>query len=64
MKPIKLIVKTKSQEYPIIIGSNLVSKVALLIKNNSIKFNKCLLYNFYIQYFKLKLHIIKTLNFV
>ena len=43
MKPIKLIVKTKSQEYPIIIGSNLVSKVALLIKNNSIKFNKCLL---------------------
>ena len=42
MKLTKLIVKTNTQKYPIIIGSNLVSKLASLIKNNSIKFNKCL----------------------
>ena len=43
MKPIKLIVKTVNHEYPIIIGSNLVSKVNLITKKNSIKFKKCLL---------------------
>ncbi len=43
MKPIKLIVKTVNQEYPIIIGSNLISKINLITKKNSINFKKCLL---------------------
>ena len=43
MKPIKLKIKTKTQNYPIIIGSNLVSKISKLTKNESIDFNKCLL---------------------
>ena len=43
MKTMKLIVKTDTQNYPIIIGSNLISKFPLLIKNSSIQFNKCLL---------------------
>ena len=30
MKPIKLIVKTNSEKYPIIIGRNLISKLSLL----------------------------------
>ncbi len=41
MKQIKLLVKTRSQKYPIIIGSNLNSKVSKIIKKNSINFNKC-----------------------
>ena len=43
MKPIKLKIKTKSQEYPIIIGSNLISNIAKITFDNSIKFKKCLL---------------------
>ena len=43
MKTLKLIVKTNSQTYPIIIGSNLILKINSIIKNNSIQFNKCLL---------------------
>ena len=43
MRTMKLIVKTDTQNYPIIIGSNLISKFSLIIKNNSIQFNKCLL---------------------
>ena len=43
MRPIKLIVKTSSEKYPIIIGRNLVSNLSQLLKNNSVKFNKCLL---------------------
>ena len=43
MKPVKLKIKTKSQEYPIIIGFNLVSNIAKIIKDNSINFKKCLL---------------------
>jgi len=43
MKPIKLIVKTVNQKYPIIIGSNLIPKMNLITKKNSIKFKKCLL---------------------
>ena len=43
MKPIKLIVKTSTQKYPILIGSNLISKISKIINNNSIKFEKCLL---------------------
>ncbi len=43
MKPIKLNVKTKSQNYPIIIGSKILKNLALYLKNNSINFNQCLL---------------------
>ena len=43
MKQIKLIIKTKSQKYPIIIGTNLVEKFSQIIKKNSINFEKCLI---------------------
>ena len=43
MKHIKLKIKTHSQKYPILIGSNLVSKISNILKKNSIVFNKCLL---------------------
>jgi len=43
MKPIKLKIDTKSQRYTIIIGSNLVSNLANITKNNSVNFKKCLL---------------------
>ena len=43
MKPIKLTIKTKTQIYPIIIGSNLVSRILRITKNNSLNFKKCLL---------------------
>ena len=43
MKPIKLIVKTKSDSYPIFIGSNIIKDLSLHLRKNSINFNKCLL---------------------
>ena len=43
MKPIKLIIKTKTQTYPIIIGFNLSSIILKIINSNSINFKKCLL---------------------
>ena len=43
MKPIKLIIKTKTKQYPILIGSDLVSKLSNIVKYHSIKFEKCLL---------------------
>jgi len=43
MKPIKLKINTKTQTYPIIIGSNLVSNISNIAKNNSLNFKKCLL---------------------
>ncbi len=43
MKPIKLKVKTKSDSYPIIIGSNIIKNLDTHLKKNSINFNKCLL---------------------
>ena len=43
MKPFKLIVKTKSENYPIIIGSNIIKDLFLCLKRNSIDFDKCLL---------------------
>ena len=42
MKSIKLIIKTKTHKYPILIGANLISKLSKIIKSNSIQFNKCL----------------------
>ena len=43
MKPIKLNVKTRMHNYPIIIGSDLISNLVSIFKKNSIKFNKSLL---------------------
>tara|TARA_B100000035_G_scaffold275095_1_gene251881 strand:- start:726 stop:1832 length:1107 start_codon:yes stop_codon:yes gene_type:complete len=43
MKPIKLIVKTKSENYPIIIGSDLIGNLSSYLKENSTNFNQCLL---------------------
>ena len=43
MKPIKLKIETKTQKYPIIIGSNLITNFSKIIKNNSLTFNRCLL---------------------
>ena len=43
MKIIKLKIKTKSEVYPIIIGSNIVKNISYFLKENSINFNKCLL---------------------
>ena len=41
MKPLKLIVKTNTQNYPILIGSNLISKLNNIFKKNSISYKKC-----------------------
>ena len=43
MKPINLKIKTKNHYYNIVIGSNLISKISKIFKNNSINFKKCLL---------------------
>ena len=43
MKPIKLIIKTKSETYPIIIGNNLIKNLSKILRKNSINFNQCLL---------------------
>jgi len=43
MRPIKLMVRTNSEKYPIIIGRNLISNLSRILKKNSIDFKKCLL---------------------
>ena len=43
MKKIKLVVKTSSKNYPIIIGSNIIKNISSIIQINNIKFNKCLI---------------------
>ena len=43
MKKIKLLVKTKSKKYPIIIGSNTINKIPNILKSNNIFFEKCLI---------------------
>ena len=43
MKPIKLIIKTKSETYPIIIGSGLIKNLSKYFNQNLISFDKCLL---------------------
>ncbi len=43
MKPIKTIIKTKSERYPLIIGSKLISNLSKILKKNLITYNKCLL---------------------
>ena len=43
MSLIKLQVKTNNQQYPIIIGSNLLNKIKAFLEQNSINFNQCLI---------------------
>ena len=43
MKIKKIIIKTKTQKYQILIGHHLIKKLKVLFKKNSINFNKCLL---------------------
>ena len=43
MRLIKLKVNTGTAIYPIIIGSNIISKFSKILHENSIKFEKCLL---------------------
>jgi len=43
MKQTKLNIVTKTEKYPIIIGSNLTSSVSKIFKLNSINFEKCLI---------------------
>jgi len=43
MRPIKLIIRTGTDKYPIIIGRNLISNLSQIFKKNSISFKKCLL---------------------
>ena len=43
MKPIKLIVKTKSNSYPVIIGSGLINNLPKFLSNNLANYNNCLL---------------------
>ena len=42
MKPIKLIVKSRNDKYPILIGPNLILNLSKIFKDNLINFNKCL----------------------
>ncbi len=44
MKPIKLNVKTKLDNYHIIIGSNIIKNLPIYLNKNSINFKKCLLF--------------------
>tara|TARA_Y100000591_G_scaffold309621_1_gene311110 strand:- start:609 stop:1715 length:1107 start_codon:yes stop_codon:yes gene_type:complete len=43
MKPIKLKIQTKTHTYPIIIGSNLISRILKLSKKDTNNFKKCLI---------------------
>jgi len=43
MNLIKLQVKTRNQKYPILIGSNILSKLQDILKKNLISFNQCLI---------------------
>ena len=43
MKNIKLVVKTKLKNYPIMIGSNILKNISNILKSNNISFNKCLI---------------------
>ena len=43
MKQTRLNIVTKTEKYPIIIGSNLTSSVSKIFKSNSSDFDKCLI---------------------
>ena len=55
MKKIKLIIKTKSKKYPIIIGSKIINTASNIFKSNNIFFEKSLIV------YDTKVHI-KNLN--
>ena len=42
MSLIKLQVKTGNQKYPIFIGNNILNKIKMILKENFIDFNQCL----------------------
>jgi len=42
MNLIKLNIKTGNQKYPIIIGNNILNKLNVILKENLINFNQCL----------------------
>ena len=42
MNLIKLQVKTENQKYPILIGNNILNKIKIILKENLINFNQCL----------------------
>ena len=42
MSLIKLYVKTGNQKYPIFIGKNILNKLKIILKENLINFNQCL----------------------
>ena len=42
MNLIKLQVKTGSQKYPILIGNNILNKLKVILEENLINFNQCL----------------------
>ena len=41
MMSTKLLIKTKSKNYPIFIGKNILKKIKNIFKSNNINFNKC-----------------------
>ena len=43
MKKIKLVIRTNSKNYPIIIGSNILKNISSIMRLNNINFNKCLI---------------------
>ena len=43
MKEIKLFIKTKSKNYPLIIGSKIINKLKKILRSNKISFEKCLI---------------------
>ena len=43
MSLIKLQVKTGNQRYPIFIGNNILNKLEIILKENIINFNQCLI---------------------
>ena len=43
MSVIKLQIKTENQKYPIFIGSNILNKLKVILKENSINYNQCLI---------------------
>ena len=58
MKKIKLIIKTKSKNYPIIIGSKIINQISNILKSNNISFEKSLIiYDTKVP--KAKLNIVK-----
>ena len=42
MNLIKLYIKTGNQKYPIFIGNNILNKLKIILKENLINFNQCL----------------------